>query len=81
MATVVSKSYLQIVYWKLYTYVVGPYKVRGTEYYKDKEATKLHSRDPYHAKRKTTVIMLGGVKTQTLKTTKHYKERFCSADF
>lgn len=32
--------------------MVGPYKVRGTEYFADKEATKFIARMPDYAKRK-----------------------------
>lgn len=43
---------MTIIYWRNYVHMVGPQKVRGTEYFADKEATKFIARMPDYAKRK-----------------------------
>ena len=44
------------VYFRPYTYQVGPYKAKGTEYFKDKECQVPFCKNPYVCRRKNHIV-------------------------
>ncbi len=58
-----------VVYWRNYTYMLGPHKCKGTEFFLDKAGKKLYARDPFYAQQSDQVVRINDWPVKAIKMT------------